>query len=224
MVCCDSLLTIPPMSSWHCFGLRSLKSLPSLCFDWKATKHQHWHSSPELFWSRALEKTERDLRYQHHIKEKCFHLFICPWISGFTCHVFMCMAGQVRGLNLPQEHGQVFQHQQQGLVGQIMKHEVEVSGCSGADNYSPMTNSFVIHLTQVPPQLGWLYKWEWALDWYVNLNNCIARKGKCFDCLSTIGLWREDGQLVKSSNIALDKEWPQKTFIWPHAPLNNNVV
>ena len=31
--------------------------------------------------------------------------------------------------------------------------------------------------------------------------------------------WREDGQLVKSSNIALDKEWPQKTFIWPHAPL-----
>ena len=46
------------------------------------------------------------------------------------------------------------QHQQQGLVGQIMKHEVEVSGCSGADNYSPMTNSFVIHLTQVPPQLG----------------------------------------------------------------------
>ena len=50
--------------------------------------------------------------------------------------------------------GQVFQHQQQGLVGQIMKHEVEVSGCSGADNYSPMTNSFVIHLTQVPPQLG----------------------------------------------------------------------
>ena len=66
----------------------------------------------------------------------------------------MCMAGQVRGLNLPQKHGQVFQHQQQGLVGQIMKHEVEVSGCSGADNYSPMTNSFVIHLTQVPPQLG----------------------------------------------------------------------
>ena len=47
--------------------------------------------------------------------------------------------------------------------------------------------------------------------------HCIARKGKCFDCLSTIGLWREDGQLVKSSNIALDKEWPQKTFIWPHS-------
>ena len=37
-------------------------------------------------------------------------------------------------------------------------------------------------------------------------------------------LLEEDGQLVKSSNIALDKEWPQKTFIWPHAPLNNNVV
>ena len=109
----------------------------------------------------------------------------------------MCMAGQVRGLNLPQE--QVFQHQQQGLVGQIMKHEVEVSGCSGADNYSPMTNSFVIHLTQVPPQLGWLYKWEWALDWYVNLNNCIARKGKCFDWLSTIGGGWSIGQQLKHS-------------------------
>ena len=113
------------------------------------------------------------------------------------------------------------QHQQEGLVGQIMKHEVEVSGCSGADNYSPMTNSFVIHLTQVPPQLGWLYKWEWALDWYVNLNIALQERESA---LIGFPLLEEDGQLVKSSNIALDKEWPQKTFIWPHAPLNNNVV
>ena len=172
------------MSSWHCFGLRSLKSLPSLCFDWKASTLTFL---PRAFLVESIGENWTWLTLSTSYKSlyKCLHLFICPWISGFTCHVFMCMAGQVRGLNLPQE--QVFQHQQQGLVGQIMKHEVEVSGCSGADNYSPMTNSFVIHLTQVPPQLGWLYKWEWALDWYVNLNNCIARKGKCFDCLSTIG-------------------------------------